>query len=81
MPITMTLKNIPDQIYDRLKLSAEMHRRSMNNEAIICLETVLVPMQVTPNERLARIRAARVALPSGALDYAEVDAFKRQGRA
>ena len=81
MPTTMTLKNIPDQIYDRLKLSAEIHRRSMNNEAIICLETVLVPTQVTPNERLARIRAARVALPSGALDHADVDTFKRQGRA
>jgi antitoxin FitA len=81
MPTTMTLKNIPDQIYDRLKLSAEMHRRSMNNEAIICLETVLIPMQVTPNERLARIRAARVVLPSGALDHADVDTFKRQGRA
>ena len=81
MPTTMTLKNIPDQIYDRLKLSAEIHRRSMNNEAIICLETVLIPTQVTPNERLVRIRAARVVLPSGALDHVDVDTFKRQGRA
>jgi len=32
MPTTLTLKNIPDFVYDRLKLSAEAHRRSMNSE-------------------------------------------------
>ena len=43
MPTTLTLKNIPDAVYARLKLSAEVHRRSLNGEAIVCLETVLLP--------------------------------------
>ena len=42
MPTTLTLKNIPDTVYARLKAAAEMHRRSLNSEAIVCLESVLV---------------------------------------
>ncbi len=65
MPTTLTLKNIPDDVYDRLKLSAEAHRRSMNSEAIVCLETVLLPAAVGPAERLARARQLRATLPQG----------------
>ena len=54
MPTTLTLKNIPDVVYDRLKLSAESHHRSMNSEAIVCLEAVLLPAKVSSAERLAR---------------------------
>ena len=34
MPATTILKNIPDDVYARLKLSAKTHRRSLNSEAI-----------------------------------------------
>ncbi len=54
MPTTLTLKNIPDEIYARLKTAAALHRRSLNSEAILCLETVLAPGSITPGERLAR---------------------------
>ena len=57
MPTTLTLKNIPDEVYDRLKLSAETHRRSMNSEAIVCLEAALLPNKLASTERLARARA------------------------
>jgi len=49
MPTTLTLKNIPDEVYDRLKHSAEMNRRSMNSEAIVCLEAALLPNRLTPS--------------------------------
>ena len=62
MSITLTLKNIPDHVYERLKWSAQMHRRSLNNEAIVCLETVLAPAGLPVAERLARARALRTAL-------------------
>ena len=39
MPTTLTLKNVPDDIYERLKLAAQAHRRSINSEVIVCLET------------------------------------------
>ena len=80
MPTTLTLKNIPDDVYDRLKLSAETHRRSMNSEAIVCLETVLLPAKVSPTERLARARELRDALPQGKFRQRDIDALKREGR-
>jgi plasmid stability protein len=80
MPTTLTLKNIPDAVYERLKASAEQHRRSMNNEAIVCLEAVLAPARVTSAERLARARQLRAALQPGKFSARDIDAFKRAER-
>ncbi len=80
MPTTLTLKNIPDEVYERLKDSAESHRRSLNSEAIVCLETVLLPGRIAPAERLARARALRNALPKVKFRARDIDAMKREGR-
>ncbi len=80
MPTTLTLKNIPDAVYERLKASAETHRRSLNSEAIVCLESVLLPTKMAPSERLARARALRAALPQGEFLAQDIDASKREGR-
>ena len=80
MPTTLTLKNIPDAVIDRLKLSAKKHRRSMNSEAIVCLEAVLFPAKVTPAERLARARELRAALPDGEFLARDIDKLKRESR-
>lgn len=80
MSTTLTLKNIPDDVYTRLKLSAQTHRRSLNSEAIVCLEAVLLPTKMPPGERLARARELRGALPQGEFRARDVDAAKRQGR-
>lgn len=53
MPATLTLKNIPDAVYEHLKRSAEAHGRSMNSEAIVCLEAALLLGKVVPAQRLA----------------------------
>lgn len=81
MPVTLTLKNIPDTIYEQLKASAELHRRSMNSEAIVCLETVLAPTRVAPTERLARARALRATLNAADFMAQDIDDLKREGRA
>jgi antitoxin FitA len=80
VPTALTLKNIPDDVYDRLKLSANAHRRSMNSEAIVCLETVLLPAKVTLAERLARARELRAGLSQGKFRARDIDAMKREGR-
>ena len=80
MPTTLTLKNIPDDVYERLKLSAQAHRRSMNSEAIVCLEAALQATRIAPAERLARARALRAALPKGKFLAEDIDAMKREGR-
>lgn len=80
MPTTLTLKNIPDAVYERLKVSADAHRRSMNSEAIVCLETVLMAMPASPTTRLARARELRAALDPVKFQAREIDALKREGR-
>ncbi len=37
----ITLKNVPEELYEQLKQQAEAHRRSINQEAILCLERAL----------------------------------------
>lgn len=80
MPTTLTLKNIPDDVYERLKMAAQTHRRSLNGEAIVCLETVLLPSRITPAERLARARQLRESLGRKGFETEEIDAFKRADR-
>ena len=80
MATTLTLKNIPDEVYERLKAAAEAHRRSLNSEAIVCLESVLLPGRIDPGERLARARALRNALPKVKFKARDIDTLKREGR-
>jgi antitoxin FitA len=81
MPTTLTLKNIPDKVYAQLKLSAEVHRRSLNGEAIVCLEAALLPTMMTTRERLTRARELREALQTTKFKARDIDALKREGRA
>ena len=80
MPTTLTLKNISDAVYERLKSAAEMHRRSLNSEAIGCLETVLLPTKLAPSERRARARELQAALAKQMFLTEDIDLVKREGR-
>ena len=80
MPVTLTLKNIPEDLYEQLKLAAGLHRRSLNSEAIVCLEAQLLPVRITPGERLARARKLRAGLTAAKFRAEDVDALKREGR-
>jgi plasmid stability protein len=64
MPATLTLKNIPDEVYLRLKASAERHR----------------PTTRSPQESLQRARELRAQLGTVRFDPQEIDQLKRQGR-
>ena len=81
MPTTITLKGIPDKIYEQLKVSAESNRRSLNSEVIACLETLLLPRKTTALEHIAKAREVRLSLKKGMFKPADIDRFKRAGRA
>lgn len=51
----LSLKNVPAQVYDRLKSSARLHWRSINSEAIACLEDALQIRAVDVGELLDRV--------------------------
>ena len=62
---TLTIKNIPVDLYERLKKRAQEHRRSVNSEVIFCLERALRGRRVDPETFLSRIEALQkqIALP------------------
>jgi plasmid stability protein len=49
-----TLKNIPEEIYEKIKLRAQTRRRSINSEIIAILGEVVNPRCVSVEEFLAR---------------------------
>jgi len=75
---TLTIKNIPEKLRQQLKESARQHRRSINGEAISCLEKALVGNRVDPDEFLARSLRAR--MPRVFITPRDLRAAKSQGR-
>ena len=78
---SVTIKNIPDELYEQLKESANAHHRSINSELIVCLERVLMPAKISAEERLATAKELRARVNAKRIDVAELDAAKRAGRA
>jgi plasmid stability protein len=79
MMATMTLKNVPDELYEQLKRSAERHRRSVNKEAITCLERALGGRSDAA-ELFEQIRAARARMQDVYLTDDDLRTARDQGR-
>ena len=56
---TITVKNIPPELYERLKQAAAANHRILNSEIIVCIEQVVGSNRVEPEEILARARKLR----------------------
>jgi plasmid stability protein len=57
---TLTIKNVPEALVERLKRQATTHRRSLDHEVIVCLEQVVHSVPLDPETILARARTVRV---------------------
>ena len=77
---TLTIKNIPDALHQRLKERAKQHRRSINSEVIVCLEQVLGRAPIDPTAFLERVRAHRKSIPGVFLTDEYLRAAKNEGR-
>lgn len=80
MPITTTLRGVPDSVYERLKVLAAANRRSINSEIIACLESVLMPTKATASEHISAARAVRARLPRDHYNHDEIQRRKQRGR-
>jgi len=77
---TLTINNIPEGLRERLKESAAQHRRSINGEAISCLEKVLVGNRLDPEDFLAQVRSLRARMPRVFVTERDLRVAKNQGR-
>jgi plasmid stability protein len=75
---TITLKSIPDELHEQLKLSAERNRRSLNSEILVRLEAAFVAPLIDAQAEARFLKAFTDAQPK--IDHKLVDRFKRQGR-
>ncbi|MBV1884587.1 MAG: Arc family DNA-binding protein [Pseudomonadales bacterium] len=75
----ITLKNIPDNLYNRLKEAANLHHRSINSELIYCLERTLMPTRKSPEEYIANAQTIRKRVKAKKLSIKEIQDFKNQG--
>lgn len=56
---TITIKNIPEDLYARLKARAAANRRSINSEVIVCIERAVSSRRIEPQAVLSRARELR----------------------
>ncbi|MDI6402016.1 Arc family DNA-binding protein [Balneolaceae bacterium ANBcel3] len=76
---SITVKNIPESIYNKLKKQADAQHRSMNSEIITCLERAVEPKVVSPDEILRQARMMRKKV-IGSLSAEEIQDAIKQGR-
>lgn len=78
---SLTIKNIPDDLYRELKLVAEQHHRSINSEVIVCLKRTLLPQKTSPEDRLSNIQALRAQVTPNIITEEGIDQAINEGRA
>jgi len=77
---SLTLKNVPPELYGRLRETAQKNRRSLNSEAIVQLERSLMPaLHHDQDELMRRIRERRSRLNLWVTDDF-INKAKREGR-
>jgi antitoxin FitA len=77
---SLTIKNIPDDLYEHLKQAANAHHRSINSELIHCLEMALLPAKLSATDLKETAKFLRVRAITQAIDINEIDAAKHEGR-
>jgi plasmid stability protein len=71
---TLTIRNLPDEVYDRLRTRAAENKRSMEAEARELMAKALPP-KVPIEETLRRMREMIERLPPEAQEQLSVDSF------
>ncbi|HLR25474.1 MAG TPA: Arc family DNA-binding protein [Fodinibius sp.] len=76
---SITVKNIPERIYDKVRDQAQAHHRSINSEIIACLEQTVQARRISPDKILQEARKLRKRA-KGSLSSQEIEDAINQGR-
>ena len=77
--VAITIKSLPAEVHERLKLLAAQNHRSLQKEILFCLERYANRSVATREERLAKVAKLHAELPG--VDHRLIDDMKRDGRA
>jgi plasmid stability protein len=56
MPVTLSIKNAPDDVVERLRQRAESNHRSMQGELLAIIEEAVKPKFLSPTEFVEKAR-------------------------
>lgn len=77
----ITVRGIPDDIYEQLKEEAERRHRSLNQEIVHRIEASVRAPAVDPDEHLERVRSTRRGLGDRAsIDDELLERARSEGR-
>lgn len=79
MPTNITIRDIPDDIYENLKRQAELHHRSINSEVIVYLKKMVRSHRRNPDEIIARAKKLKQKA-NGSLSMVQIQDAIDQGR-
>ncbi len=77
---TITVKKIPDDLYNELKEKAGINHRSINSEIIMCIKSAVRRKRIDPNDFIARIEALQKEITIPALTDDIIFEAKERGR-
>jgi plasmid stability protein len=63
MPVNLSIKNVPEELVERLRERAKRHHRSLQGELMSILEEALSPKRLTVEEAYRKIRRLGVKTP------------------
>lgn len=76
---SITVKNIPEEIYEKVREQANAHHRSINSEIIACLEKTVTSQHISTDDILQEARRLRKKA-KGSLSSEEIESAINQGR-
>jgi plasmid stability protein len=77
---SITVKNIPPELYEHLKRSAKANHRSLNGEIIALIESAIYPRRIDPGQFLAEARKLRELTAHYRISDDEFNQAKSEGR-
>ncbi len=78
MPLNLSIKNVPDELVERLRRRAAASHRSMQGELMAMLEEALTERgPLTPKEVLERVREMGLETPDEAAQMIRADRDSR----
>jgi plasmid stability protein len=74
MPVNLSIKNVPDEIAEKLRLRAERNHRSLQGELMNILEqSTTEERHLSPLELLAEVRTSGLRTPDETARFVRAD--------
>ncbi|MEM7334864.1 MAG: Arc family DNA-binding protein [Chloroflexota bacterium] len=75
----LTIKNLPDELYEKIKAIAAYNRRSINNEVIVIIENAIEKDPIIYDDAIERVRILREKMNIYVTED-EINQAKNEGR-